>query len=452
MTARPALQTSSPSNRRAPAAPPLSRPPTTTVRRTTSPSSRASPSRSRARSTGWSHSCPSSGPHRACSSVTSSSRRRSGRSDRSQELIAAPYALGLALGIVVPIILFWGFAVMIRRAQEMRYAAQSMTEVAFRLAEPEHIATDRVMMVGQAVRREVQAMGEGIERTLARAVELETLVHTEVNELERAYSENETRIRALVDGLGSEREAVVSHAERVRASIAGAHETLKDELSAASDVIRQNIVDVSGQALRHHRRQRRFADRTHEPERLLAERRARPAHRHDFGPHLDLRRRGRKPARHAYRLADGCDRPRHARAVTDARRSHDRNDLASRQLGPLALRRVRHASSRHRAHARGTWPVASFPVRDARPGARHRHGEAQRRARGPRKADQRHADRPHQGDRADLHGRQAAGQRAARRDEGSYRRRFHRPRRFDFRRCWKSAPRTSPSSLARAAT
>ena len=97
------------------------------------------------------------------------------------ELIAAPYALGLALGIIVPIILFWGFAVMIRRAQEMRYAAQSMTEVAFRLAEPEHIATDRVMMVGQAVRREVQAMGEGIERTLARAVELETLVHTEVN-------------------------------------------------------------------------------------------------------------------------------------------------------------------------------------------------------------------------------------------------------------------------------
>ena len=58
------------------------------------------------------------------------------------------------------------------------------------------------MMVGQAVRREVAAMGEGIERTLARAVELETLVHTEVNELERAYAQNETRIRSLVDGLG----------------------------------------------------------------------------------------------------------------------------------------------------------------------------------------------------------------------------------------------------------
>ena len=34
--------------------------------------------------------------------------------------------------------------------------------------------------IGQAVRREVSAMNEGIERTIARATELETLVHSEV--------------------------------------------------------------------------------------------------------------------------------------------------------------------------------------------------------------------------------------------------------------------------------
>ena len=101
------------------------------------------------------------------------------------------------------------------------------------------------MTVGQAVRREVAAMGEGIERTLARAVELETLVHTEVNELERAYSQNEMRIRALVDGLGSERDALISHAERVRTSISGAHETLRDELGSASDMIRDFILSAS---------------------------------------------------------------------------------------------------------------------------------------------------------------------------------------------------------------
>ena len=162
-------------------------------------------------------------------------------------LAASPQAIALAVGIIVPVILFWGFAVMVRRAQEMRLTARSMAEVAMRLAEPENLAQDRVMTVGQAVRREVQAMGEGIERTLARAVELETLVHAEVSELERAYSDNEIRIRTLVDGLGSERDAVVSHAERVRASIAGAHETLKEELASASEALSDRIRGASTQ-------------------------------------------------------------------------------------------------------------------------------------------------------------------------------------------------------------
>src|SRR5690606_33317161 len=160
-------------------------------------------------------------------------------------LLEAPYAVSVAVGIVMPIVLFWGFAVMIRRAQEMRLAAQQMAEVAFRLAEPENIAQDRVMMVGQAIRREVQAMGDGIERTLARAVELETLVHTEVNELERAYSENEARIRLLVDSLGAEREGIVGHAERVRASITGAHEILKEELDSAGEQIRISVDEAA---------------------------------------------------------------------------------------------------------------------------------------------------------------------------------------------------------------
>ena len=153
----------------------------------------------------------------------------------------------LLVGVItfVPLILFWAFAVMVRRAQDMRLAAQGMAEVAARLADPENLAQNRVMSVGQAIRREVAAMGEGIERTLARAVELETLVHSEVNQLERSYSDNEARIRSLVDGLGNEREAVVGHAERVRASITGANETLKDQLSTASDIIRDSILGAS---------------------------------------------------------------------------------------------------------------------------------------------------------------------------------------------------------------
>ncbi len=160
---------------------------------------------------------------------------------------ARPYAAGLVAAALIPLLLIWGFANLVRRAQEMRMVAQSMAEAALRLSEPESMATDRIMMVGQAVRREVQAMSEGIERTLARASELETLVHTEVNELERAYSDNEIRIRSLVDGLGTERESIISHAERVRASISGAHEQLREELSQAAEIIRDNVLNASTQ-------------------------------------------------------------------------------------------------------------------------------------------------------------------------------------------------------------
>ena len=138
-------------------------------------------------------------------------------------LVALPGAIGMLVAIVMPIMLFFAFAIMIARAHELRSAARSMAEVALRLSEPETVATDRIMTVGQAVRREVSAMNEGIERTIARATELETLVHSEVNALERSYSDNEMRVRTLVQELGSEREAIVSHAERIRSSISGAH-------------------------------------------------------------------------------------------------------------------------------------------------------------------------------------------------------------------------------------
>ena len=45
------------------------------------------------------------------------------------------------------------------------------------------------------------------------------MVRTEVSNLERSYGDNERRIRALVEGLASEREAVVLNAERVRTAL-----------------------------------------------------------------------------------------------------------------------------------------------------------------------------------------------------------------------------------------
>ncbi|HEY5226097.1 MAG TPA: hypothetical protein VIJ06_04820, partial [Methylovirgula sp.] len=142
----------------------------------------------------------------------------------------ALYAL-LAFG---PVLFFVITAILIRRAQEMRLTARSLAEIAMRLAEPETVATEQVVTLSQAIRREIVSMGDGIERALARAGELETLVRSEVSNLERSYSDNERRIKALVDGLSSERENMLHNAERMRNAITSVQETFAHDIDAAS--------------------------------------------------------------------------------------------------------------------------------------------------------------------------------------------------------------------------
>ena len=69
-----------------------------------------------------------------------------------------PTLIGIGIAIVLPIILFWVMALLFWRSHEMRIVSRTMTEVAMRLAEPENIAKESVVTVGQAIRREVAAM------------------------------------------------------------------------------------------------------------------------------------------------------------------------------------------------------------------------------------------------------------------------------------------------------
>src|SRR3954470_3814020 len=146
-----------------------------------------------------------------------------------------------AAALLGPVILFFVAAMLALRSQEMRLVARAGGEVAIRLAQPESFSTEAVMSVSQAVRRQVAAVGDGVERALARAGELETLVRSEVSTLQRAYSENEIRVSALVAELAAEREAIVASAERVRNAIGGSHQTLAQELDATAYRIVEDV-------------------------------------------------------------------------------------------------------------------------------------------------------------------------------------------------------------------
>src|SRR5262249_9692015 len=87
---------------------------------------------------------------------------------------------GLVALFFAPVLLFYFLANLAWRGQELRMIAQAMAQVAIRFSEPEGAASDSIVTVGQAIRREVAAMGDGVERAIARAGELETLVANEV--------------------------------------------------------------------------------------------------------------------------------------------------------------------------------------------------------------------------------------------------------------------------------
>ncbi len=162
------------------------------------------------------------------------------------DLMGNPSALAIiAVIIILPIVLFWFLAILVWRAQELRLMSSAMTEVAVRLAEPDKMAEQSVASLGQTVRRQVAAMNDAISRALGRAGELEALVHNEVAALERSYTENEHRIRNLINELASEREALANNSERVSEALRGIGAQVTREITSASEKASHALTQAS---------------------------------------------------------------------------------------------------------------------------------------------------------------------------------------------------------------
>ncbi|MGC1466473.1 MAG: hypothetical protein WA792_12150 [Pseudolabrys sp.] len=157
---------------------------------------------------------------------------------------------GLAAAIVIPVIFAYVIALLIGRSQDLRHVAESLAEVAVRLTQPEGTARESIVSVGQAIRREVAAMGDGVERALARAAELEALVHNEVSALERAYNDNEIRIRDLLSELSTQRETLVGQAEHVRNAISSVHLDLSHDIASVGDLVADKVNEVAQRVTR----------------------------------------------------------------------------------------------------------------------------------------------------------------------------------------------------------
>ena len=161
------------------------------------------------------------------------------------DFLMRPAVMTVAATVLVPIALFWFLALLVWRAQELRLMSSAMTEVAVRLAEPDRMAEQSVASLGQSVRRQVSFMNDAIGRAIGRASELEGLVHTEVAALERSYSENEYRIRNLIEELASERAALANNSVRVSEALSGIGAKVTREIADASRQATEQLTQAS---------------------------------------------------------------------------------------------------------------------------------------------------------------------------------------------------------------
>ncbi|PKQ01942.1 MAG: hypothetical protein CVT73_20830, partial [Alphaproteobacteria bacterium HGW-Alphaproteobacteria-12] len=98
-----------------------------------------------------------------------------------------------------PLLLIWMLAWTIWRGQEMKLMSEALARTAIRLSDPEDFATGQITTISSAVRRELDAMREGLDAALKQAGELKDLVEREVEEIDRGSGRAEFRTRTMED-------------------------------------------------------------------------------------------------------------------------------------------------------------------------------------------------------------------------------------------------------------
>ena len=150
----------------------------------------------------------------------------------------------LALAALGPIFFMFGFAALARRLRNCASRRARSPRSRCGWPSPRRWPATHVATLSQAIRRELTSMGDGVERALARAAELETRVKSEVSTLERSYSDNERRIRSLIAEMADQREAIVASGARVRDAIANAHGGISGDLDSAGVALSERLTEA----------------------------------------------------------------------------------------------------------------------------------------------------------------------------------------------------------------
>jgi len=147
----------------------------------------------------------------------------------------APHEWGyLALAFALPLLLIGGVAYMVWRAQDMRLMADALAQTALRLSDPQDFTATQVASLAQRINGEIARLQRGLDAALEQAGKLNTLISSELSDIETGTARAETRARDMEELLARHKQGLQEIAQ-----------TLGQESENVSRMVESSVASVS---------------------------------------------------------------------------------------------------------------------------------------------------------------------------------------------------------------
>lgn len=138
----------------------------------------------------------------------------------------------LVLQAALPVLLVVAMGKFEVRLRTLSAQSDDTLAMMTRIAEPEPVSSRNIVSIRHAMRKELAALNDHLDRSLNKTGEIEAAIKREVGMLEHSFADNERRMLGLVQELARQRETVVATTEQVRDVVRANRETLNVELAS----------------------------------------------------------------------------------------------------------------------------------------------------------------------------------------------------------------------------
>lgn len=143
----------------------------------------------------------------------------------------------IAGATALPVILVWLGAYAVWRGQEMSLMAEALARTAIRMTDPADPASDEIVNISQAVRRELDAMKAGLAQALAETTRLNALVTEELEAIEKGTGRAEERTRVMGELLSEHREGLGELAHAIGSESDTVARSIREQVDAVRGLV-----------------------------------------------------------------------------------------------------------------------------------------------------------------------------------------------------------------------